>query len=86
MARVKSPSDTVLLADGKGRQTVGSEPTGPYGDYIYSYQVCCDDNGPYQTIGCHNNLVNIAWVDGHASALNYGQIQPSSCVSHWDLD
>jgi prepilin-type N-terminal cleavage/methylation domain-containing protein/prepilin-type processing-associated H-X9-DG protein len=80
-ARVKSPSDTVLYADAKGRAGVAN---GPYGYYIYSYQIIC--GGAYETVGPHNNLVNIAWVDGHASPLNYGQIQPSSCISHWDLD
>jgi prepilin-type N-terminal cleavage/methylation domain-containing protein/prepilin-type processing-associated H-X9-DG protein len=83
LAKVTQPSDTLVLADAKGRAGAAN---GPYGYYIYSYQVCCDGYpAAYQTVGPHNNFVNIAWSDGHASALNYLQIQSGSCVSHWDL-
>jgi prepilin-type N-terminal cleavage/methylation domain-containing protein/prepilin-type processing-associated H-X9-DG protein len=83
-SRVKSPSDTLLFADSKGR-TNGST-AGAYGNYIYSGQVCCDGAPAYyRTVDCHNQRLNIAWVDGHCTSLRYAQVQPSDRRAIWDL-
>ena len=84
-SQIKSPSETLLFADSKGR-TNGST-AGAYGNYIYSGQACCDGRPAYyRTTDCHNQRVNITWVDGHCTSLRYAQIQPNNCGALWDLN
>jgi prepilin-type processing-associated H-X9-DG protein/prepilin-type N-terminal cleavage/methylation domain-containing protein len=83
VARIKTPGETLLLADGRGR-TNGST-MGPYGPYIYSGQVCYPGRpAHYYVSNCHMDGTNVAWCDGHVERMGYRAIQ--SRADLWDLN
>ena len=87
LGQVKSPAETIMLGDGPScsNMTTGTLycPDIYTGSRVGAMGYVLNSTGNYFPNLRHNDMANIAYVDGHAKACNMGYLAQGA---NWDLN